>query len=200
MANAIDFYFDFSSPYGYLAATRIDALAAQYGRTVNWHPVLLGPAFKATGNTPLVAQPLKGAYSVRDFTRTAKFMNVPFKMPAVFPISTHNAARAFYWLNDFDKPRAIALAKALYRTFFAEGVDIGSPETVVAVAATCGVDGAALLAALGDQAVKDRLKAEVEASLARGVFGSPFVFVDDEPFWGNDRLEQIEAWLKSGGW
>lgn len=200
MPKPIDFYFDFSSPYGYLASTRIDALAARYGRSVNWRPVLLGPAFKTTGNTPLVAQPLKGVYSVRDFTRTATFMNVPFKMPAVFPISTHNAARAFYWLHDIDPVCAQRLASALYATFFGEGVDIGTPESVVAVAATCGVDGAALRAALNDQAVKDRLKAEVDASLARGVFGSPFIVVDDEPFWGNDRMEQIEAWLKTGGW
>lgn len=200
MPSAIDFYFDFSSPYGYLASTRIDALAAKYGREVNWRPILLGPAFKATGNTPLVGQPLKGAYSIRDFLRTAKFMRVPFAMPNVFPIGTQNAARAFYWLNDIDKSRAKAMTKALYHAYFVDGIDITSLEAVVSVAAANGVEGGALLTALGDQGVKDRLKAEVEASLARGVFGSPFVFVDGEPFWGNDRFEQIEAWLKSGGW
>lgn len=200
MPSPIDFYFDFSSPYGYLASTRIDALAAKHGRDVTWRPILLGPAFKASGNAPLVGQPLKGAYSVRDFLRTAKFLNIPFVMPSPFPIGTQNAARAFYWLNDRDPAKAKQLAKACFALFFAQGKDISSPEVVVSIAATLGVNADELNAALADAAVKDRLKNEVEASLARGVFGSPYFLIDNEPFWGNDRLEQLDAWLQTGGW
>ena len=196
----IDFYFDFSSPYGYLAATKIDAIAAKYGRDVNWRPILLGPAFKASGNAPLVGQPLKGEYSLRDFPRTAKFMGVPFNMPNPFPISTQNAARAFYWLANRDPQQAKALAAALFKTYFVDGRDITSPDVVVEVAVQQGVNQDELGAALADPAVKERLKQEVEASLARGVFGSPFIVVDGEAFWGSDRLEQIDAWLKTGGW
>jgi 2-hydroxychromene-2-carboxylate isomerase len=197
---AIDFYFDFSSPYGYLAATRIEGLAAAHEREVLWRPILLGPAFKASGNAPLIGQPLKGDYSRRDLMRTAKLWNVPFGMPTPFPIGTQNAARAFYWVHDRNPSLAKKLAMALLQTYFVEGRDITAPDTVVEIAGKHGIDTAALGAALADPAVKERLKNEVEASLARGVFGSPFVFVDGEPFWGSDRLDQVEAWLKTGGW
>ena len=203
MSNAqkpIDFYFDFSSPYGYLAAMRIDALAAKYGRAVAWRPILLGPAFKASGNAPLIGQPLKGDYARRDLRRTAAFMGIAFGMPTPFPIGTQNAARAFYWLNDRDPVKAKAVAISLLQTYFVDGRDITSPETVTEIAARHGVDAAELGAALADPAVKDRLKNEVEASLARGVFGSPYIVVDGEAFWGTDRFDQIEAWLKTGGW
>jgi 2-hydroxychromene-2-carboxylate isomerase len=202
MPAAIDFYFDFSSPYGYLAAMRIDALAAKHQREVAWRPILLGPAFKASGNAPLTLQPLKGDYARRDFVRTAKYMNIAFTMPAQFPISTHNAARAFYWMLDRDPAKAKQLAMALYKTYFVEGRDITSAEVVVevAVAASLGVNRVELAAALIDPAVKERLKNEVDASLAKGVFGSPYIVVDGEAFWGSDRFEQIEAWLKTGGW
>ena len=198
--NNIDFYFDFSSPYGYLAAMRIDALAAKYQREVTWRPILLGPAFKASGNAPLIDQPLKGGYARRDLRRTAAFMKIPFGMPTPFPIGTQNAARAFYWLNDRDPVIAKAVAVSLMQTYFVEGRDITSPEVVVEIAAQHQVDRTELSAALADPVVKDRLKKEVEASLALGVFGSPYIVVDGEAFWGTDRFDQIEAWLKTGGW
>jgi 2-hydroxychromene-2-carboxylate isomerase len=195
----IDFYFDFSSPYGYLASTRIDALAAKYGREVRWRPILLGAAFKVTGLPPLPTVPLKGDYSKHDFLRSARFHGVAYKHPSVFPIATQAPARAVCWLDAQDPAKAKKLAAALYEAYFVRDVNISNPSDTIAVAATLGVDGAALEAALNDQAVKDKLKAEVEQSIARGVFGSPFVFVDDEPFWGMDRFDQIERWLKEGG-
>ena len=195
----IDFYFDFSSPYGYLAATRINAIGAKYERRVKWRPILLGPAFKASGNSPLVSQPIKGDYSIRDFRRTARFMGVPFKQPENFPIGTQNAARAFYWLDDRDPLMAHEFAMTCFATYFADGVDISSAETVAGLAVRVGASGADVLAALADPAVKERLKQEVEASLTAGVFGSPYIVVDGEPFWGSDRLDQVQAWLKTGG-
>lgn len=195
----IEFYFDFSSPYGYLASTRINALAAHHQRRVTWRPVLLGPMFKAAGTAPLMHVPLKGPYSVRDFARSARFIHVPYKQPEPFPIATHNAARAFYWLHDRDPLRAVKLAQACYATYFGQGVDITSPDKVADIAASLGEERAAVLSAMADPAVKDRLRAEVDAALAKGVFGSPFIIVDGEPFWGNDRLDQVDAWLATGG-
>ena len=197
--SQIDFYFDFSSPYGYLAATRINAIAAKYERRVKWRPILLGPAFKASGNSPLVSQPLKGEYATRDFKRTARYMGVPFKQPENFPIGTQNAARAFYWLDDQDPLIAHKFAMTCFATYFAEGIDIGSAEMVASLAARVGANHDDVLAAVADPAVKERLKREVEASLALGVFGSPYIIVDGEPFWGADRLEQVQAWLETGG-
>jgi 2-hydroxychromene-2-carboxylate isomerase len=195
----IEFYFDFSSPYGYLASTRINALAAHHQRRVNWRPILLGPMFKVAGTAPLVGVPLKGPYSVRDFSRTARFLGIPYKQPEPFPTGTQNAARAFYWINDRDPVKAHKFAAACYATYFGHGIDITSPEKVAEIAAALGEDRDATLAAMADPAVKERLKNEVETALAKGVFGSPYIIVDGEPFWGNDRLDQVDAWLATGG-
>ena len=196
---AIDFYFDFSSPYGYLASTRINALALRHQRSVTWRPILLGPMFKAAGTAPLVGVPLKGPYSVRDFLRTARFHKIAYKQPNPFPIGTQNAARAFYWIADRDQAHAQKFATACYATYFGQGIDISSAEKVADIAAALGEDRALVIAAMADPSIKERLKNEVDAALAKGVFGSPFIFVDGEPFWGNDRLDQVDAWLQTGG-
>ena len=199
MADPIDFYFDFSSPYGYLMSEKIDALATRHGRDVRWHAVLLGAIFKVTGGAPLPMLPLKGSYAACDMPRTARFLDVPFTLPAKFPVATQAAARAFYWLHDTDAAQAQRFARAVYHAYFRDGADISDPSTVVAVAKSLGVDGDALAAALNTDAVKSRLVAAVDAGMAVGVFGSPFVIVDGEPFWGVDHLAQIERWLETGG-
>ena len=196
----IDFFFDFSSPYGYIAATRIDELAERCGRTVAWRPILLGVVFKTTGMGPLPTVPLKGAYSLHDFTRSARLLGVPFKMPTPFPFNAVTPSRAFYWLQDRDAGLARRFARAAYHAAFPGQQDITKPEVCADLAANLGVKREDMLAALNDPAVKDRLRAEVEAAIAKGVFGSPFIVVDGEPFWGADRLEQVERWMQTGGW
>ena len=196
----IDFYFDFSSPYGYFASNKIDELAAKHGRTVIWRPILLGAVFKLTGQQPLPTIPLKGSYAVHDLKRSARLFNVSFKMPTKFPIAGTVPSRAFYWIGDRDPDLAKKLAVALYRAYFAEDRDISNPEVTSNVAAKLGVDKAELLQALNDPAVKERLKNEVDAAIERGVFGSPYTVIDGEPFWGSDRLEQVDRWLATGGW
>lgn len=200
MANPIDFYFDFSSPYGYFAGSRIDALAAKYGRGVIWRPILLGVVFKITGQQPLPTIPLKGNYAQHDLVRSARLLGVPYKMPSKFPVSGTAPSRAFYWVGDKDPALAKKLAQALYHAYFAEDRDISNPEVTANVAAKHGIDRDQLLQALNDPAVKERLKTEVDAAIERGVFGSPFIVVDKEPFWGSDRLDQVEKWLATGGW
>lgn len=200
MAEPIAFYFDFSSPYGYLAALRIDELAAKHGRAVAWKPILLGVSFKATGSEPLMNIPLKGDYSRHDLARTARLQGVPFAIPEPFPFMSVAACRAFYWLDDRDPAKARALAKALYRAAFAEGRVISDAQGVIAVARALGIDGDALAAALKDPAIKQRLRDEVDDAVAKKIFGSPYFVVDGEPFWGNDRLDQIDRWLETGGW
>ena len=197
----IDFYFDFSSPYGYLASEKIEALAERHGRSVDWHPILLGVVFKLTGANPLTDVPLKGPYSKRDFARSAKFHGVErLRLPSTFPIATQAPARIVLWLKERDPALAVATLHSLYRAFFGDDVDISKPEKAVAVAVNCGVDGAAARAAIDDLAIKDALKRENERAIAAGVFGSPFTIVDGEPFWGVDRLEQVDRWLATGGW
>lgn len=200
MSSPLDFYFDFSSPYGYLASIRIDAIAARHGREVTWRPFLLGVAFKATGQVPLVEQPIRGDYHRHDFARSARRFKVPFQMPERFPFLSLAAARAYYWLLDDDPARAKELARAVYHAAFGMGRNVTAAETVADLAQPLGVNRSALLSAVNDPKIKDRLKAETDAAIARGVFGSPFIIVDGEPFWGSDRLDQVEEWLATGGW
>jgi len=200
MTAPIDFYFDFSSPYGYLASQKIDALAAKYGRAVDWRPVLLGAVFKETGMAPLTTIPLKGDYSRRDFARSARFHGIAnFNMPSKFPIASQAPARIVLWLKARDTASAVRVAKGLYRAYFAEGIDISNPDSAVAVAEKEGIDAGEARLAIDDPAIKDALKREVSEAIARGVFGSPYIVVDGEPFWGLDRLDQIERWLATGG-
>jgi 2-hydroxychromene-2-carboxylate isomerase len=200
MAEPIQFYYDFASPYGYLAATQISSLAARHGRTVQWKPMLLGVALKATGGAPLPSVPLKGEYSQRDMLRTARLMGVPLRIPSRFPIASQSPARVVYWLESQGAARQEEATLALYRAYMVEDQDISSPEVTADVATRFGLDRQQVLDLIADPAMKDKLRQETEAAIQRGVFGSPFVFVDGEPFWGCDRLAQVERWLQTGGW
>jgi 2-hydroxychromene-2-carboxylate isomerase len=199
LLTAIDFYFDFASPYGYLASELIDALAARYGRQVHWHPSLLGAAFKVSGAPLPVRQPLKGDYLLRDFARSARFLGIPYVQPMKFPLSTQHAARAFLWARDIDPLAAKGLAHAIFRAYFTANRDIDNIDTVLDIAASLGHARAPLAEALSGVALKERLHLEVDRALARGVFGSPFFMVDGEAFWGVDRLPQLEHWLAEDG-
>jgi 2-hydroxychromene-2-carboxylate isomerase len=196
----INFYYDFSSPYGYLAAHKIDDIARLYGRTVLWRPVLLGVIFKTTGAQPLLDVPIKGPYARRDIERTARFHGVPLEFPQVMPFPSIAAARAVYWVQDREPDQARNLSLALYDRAFAQGGDIRTADSVLEIANGIGIDAARLSEALNDPAVKERLKTENDAAMAAGVCGSPFFVVDGEPFWGADRLDHVERWLATGGW
>ena len=201
MSALIDFYFDFSSPYGYLASEKIEAMAARHGRGVDWHPILLGVIFKQTGAAPLTMVPLKGDYSKRDMPRSARFHGVTdFRMPSKFPIPSQAPARIVLWQKQHDAALAATVVHALYRAFFVDDIDISVPENAAAVVAKSGVDAAAARAAIDDPAIKDALRKANDEAIARGVFGSPFIIVDGEPFWGMDRFDQVERWLATGGW
>jgi 2-hydroxychromene-2-carboxylate isomerase len=200
MTAPIDFYFDFSSPYGYFASARIEEIAAKHGRSVVWRPILLGAVFKITGQQPLPTIPLKGSYAKHDLARSARLFGMPFRLPTRFPIAGQAPSRAYYWVADRDGAQGRTLAQALYRAYFAEDRDISNPEVTANVAAKLGLNREELLHALNDPAVKERLKNEVDAAIERGVFGSPYVIVDGEPFWGSDRLDQVDRWLATRGW
>lgn len=201
MNAAIDFYFDFSSPYGFLASEKIEPLAAKHGRGVAWHPILLGVIFKQTGAVPLTTVPLKGDYSRRDMARSARFHGIAgFRMPSVFPIATQAAARIVLWVRSRDAALTARVIHALYRAFFVEDRNISDADTAADVAGAAGVDRASARAAVDDTAIKDALRRENELAIAAGVCGSPFIVVDSEPFWGVDHLDQVDRWLATGGW
>lgn len=196
----VRFYFDLSSPYGYLAAQKIDRTVAEFGRQVIWKPIMLGVAMQVTGARPLAEIPMKSDYCKRDWERLAAYMEVPWTLPDAFPIATLAAARAFYWLTDDDEALAKKFALAAYDKYFGQGVDITAPESVADLAEPLGVERGELLAAIEEPQIKQRLKDETQEALDEGVFGSPFIIIDGEPFWGADRLWLIRRWLKTGGW
>jgi len=196
--RSIRFFFDFSSPYSYIASEWVEALAARHGRTVDWHAMLLGVTFQAAELKSPVAYPLKREYSILDIQRSARFEGVPFTMPQRFPISTQNAARVFWWLKSTDPQRAAAWGHAGLRAYFARGVDLSDAPTLSAHAAEFGIEPGQAQAIWSDPQWKDRLRQANEEAIAAGVFGAPFFMIDGEPFWGNDRRVQMERWLESG--
>ena len=200
MPNPIDFYFDFTSPYGYIASCKIDAIAARHGRQVAWHPFLIGAVFKITGGVPPMTVPIKGPYHLHDFARSARFHGVEYRQPEKFPIAGVVPSRAFYWMDGRDPARARGIAAALLRAYFVEEIDISDAEQTITVCAKTGIDSGDVRAGINDPKVKERTKAEVDSAIARGAFGSPYIVVDGEPFWGSDRLDQVERWLATGGW
>jgi 2-hydroxychromene-2-carboxylate isomerase len=120
-------------------------------------------------------------------------------MPSVFPIASQNPARAILFVARSDEAAAKQLTLALYRAYFVDGQNIGEVDVVKQVAQAQGLDADDIVEAMSDPAVKDQLKHEVGAAEARGVFGSPYVIVDGEPFWGFDRFDMLEEWLTRGG-
>ena len=197
--DPITFHFDFTSPYSYLASEKIDALAAKYGRKVKWRPMLLGAVFPVTGGRPLTQIPMKGDYAVRDFARSARYLRLPYRHPGKFPLPTQQAGRAYYWLHDIDGASAREFAHAVFRALFVDDRDISDTEVVLDIAGAVGADRSALGAALATPELKQRLRDETEAAIAKGMFGAPYIIVDGEAFWGADRLPQIEQWLQTGG-
>ena len=194
----IAFYFDFSSPYSYIASEWIAALAARHGRTVDWRAILLGATFQAAELKSPVSYPLKREYSLRDFERSARFAGVPIAMPSKFPIPTQNAARIFWALHADDPERASGWARHGLRALFARGVDLSDPAALEALAQEFGLPAGRAEAIWSDAKWKLQLKAVNDAAIAAGIFGAPTFVVDGEPFWGNDRREQLERWLGSG--
>lgn len=200
MTATIDFYFDFSSPYAYFGAEKIEDLAASFDRQVIWHPILLGAVFKETGSQPLVSYPLKGDYAKKDLQRLGRFMDIPFSLPDPFPIAATAASRAFYWLQDHDPDQAKAFALAVYRAYFRDGHNIAELPVLVTIGDSLGIDTSAMTDAIIKPEIKQRLRDEIEQAIARGVFGAPFFIIDGEPFWGADRFWMMKRWMKTGGW
>jgi 2-hydroxychromene-2-carboxylate isomerase len=191
----IHFYFDFSSPYSYIAAQWLPKLAADHARALVWHPILLGAIFKEVGNQSPVSYKLKDSYSVMDFARSARFEGVDYSHPTPFPVASQNAARIFLWLQGSHPERALSWAQTVWRAYFVQGENISETATLRNMAQTFGLEGTEAQEVIADDTIKALLKQSNEAALEQGVFGAPFFIVDGEKFWGNDRRAQLAAFL-----
>jgi len=200
-AAPIEFYFDFVSPYGYLAATQIDDLAQRHARTVEWHPFLIGvTVMQVMGLKPLMDTPLKSEYLLIDRPRMAKILGVPLTIPDMTGVNSLAACRAFYWQNERDPEVARNLALRLLRRLWVEGRDITSADAVAEEAEAVGIDTVELRSGIEDPRVKALLRDAVDRAIGKNIFGSPFFMVDGEPIWGVDRLWMVEHWLKYQSW
>lgn len=199
MMQAIEFWFDFVSPYAYIAAQSVEQLAARYGRTVNWQPVLLGAVFRETGSGPLTMRPpVMANYFRHDFERSARFAGQSLRLPDNFPVSTHNTARVCLWLKQQAPHLTGEFVRRVTSAYFNGDVPVNDPAWLADVVSGLGLDGQSAIAACADPHWKDALRDQCETAIARGIFGAPWIVVDGESFWGNDRLPQVERWLAQG--
>ncbi len=201
-ARSIDFYFDFISPFGFFASLRVDALAAKYGLVADWHSMLIGVSVvKVMGMKPLLDVPLKGAYIARDAQRYARRHGIVLARDLGAPASDPRpAGRAFNWLLRYRPESARSFAQRTFAEYWLQGCDISDQAVVTRAARDAGLTDRAALEGIASEEAGRLLRASVEASLARGVFGSPFFIVGDEPFFGVEKMELLQDWLAVGGW
>jgi 2-hydroxychromene-2-carboxylate isomerase len=188
----LEFFYDFVSPYSYFASTRVEALAAGTGATLRWRPFLLGGVLKATDNKAPAETPAKYAHLKVDTARWARRLGVPFAFPPVHPFPTVLAMRCALAAERLGG--LVPFTHAAFRAAWAEGKDLTHPETLAEVAASAGLDGAAVVA--GAAGEKAALVAQTEEAVRRGAFGAPSFFVGDDLFVGNDRLDFVEERLR----
>lgn len=195
MSKTVEFLFDVGSPYSYLAYHQLPKIAAARQAGIMWTPVLLGGIFQATGNRSPVEVPAKGKHLQVDLQRWAKLFGVHFAMNPHFPINTlglMRAAVAMQMRSEQDFQRYLA---AIFAAMFDAPRNLNAADEIAVVLAQAGFDAAEVMALATSQDVKDRLKANTEQAVARGVFGAPTFFVGNQMFWGQDRLDFVDSAL-----
>jgi 2-hydroxychromene-2-carboxylate isomerase len=189
----LEFFYDFVSPYSYLASGRVEAVAARAGATVRFKPFLVGAVHKATANHAPLETPAKLRHMWVDLQRWAKRLGVPLTLPPAFPVSSILALRVA--LAAEAEGKLVPFTHAVFRAFWGEGKDLTSPDLLVSLASGVGLDGAATVARAPD--FKAALVANTQSAIDRGSFGAPTFFVGDEMFIGNDRLDFVEEALRA---
>ncbi len=188
---SLEFFFDFTSPYSYLASTQVEGVAARTGATLRYRPFLLGGVFKATGNRAPIETVAKGRHMWTDLTRWAKRLEIPLRRPQTFPVPSILALRAVLAAP----PEALPTScHAVFKAIWAEDREVGKPEVLAAVLTEVGLDGQALVAAA--PGLKEALAAQTQEAVDRGAFGAPAFFVGGELYMGNDRLDFVEEALR----
>lgn len=196
MSKTIEFYFDVGSPASYLAWTQIADLAERHSAELIYKPMLLGGVFKATGNSSPATVPAKGNYTRQDFNRFAQRYGVELNHSPFFPINTMQLMRgatAYLGTEQF-----VPFVDAVFRAIWVDEQDMGNPEVVGAVLSRHGFSPDVVMQRMSDQAVKDSLRSHTEEAIERGVFGAPTLFVGEQMFFGQDRLDFVEEALTAG--
>lgn len=198
----VDFYFDFISPFGFFASLRIDELAAKYGYPVRWRLMLIGVSVvKVMGMKPLLQIPLKGPYIRHDAIRYARRHKIVLGRSIDDPMADPRpAGKAFCWVDHHLPDRAREFAQRVFAAYWLNGKDISLWEPIESVLEDMGLGHQDILVGISSDEASRLLRANVDASLERRVFGSPFFIVGGEPFFGVEKMELLEQWLATGGW
>ena len=191
MPRTIEFYYDFGSPASYIAHCRLKGVAARTGAIVELIPILLGAVFKATGNASPIECPAKGRYVAVDLMRFAARDGVPFASNPHFPINTTRLMRAATALRG--DPGYARYVDFAFDAMWHFPRNLGDPAEMAAVLTNAGFDAEAVVARAASPEVKDALRATTDVAIARGVFGAPTMFVGDEMWFGQDRVDWVEA-------
>jgi 2-hydroxychromene-2-carboxylate isomerase len=198
MTKTVEFYFDLGSPATYLAYTQLPKICAETNSELIYIPMLLGGVFKATGNASPAMIPAKGRYMFEDLDRYAKRYGVPLKFNPHFPINTLMLMRAVTGIQLRQPARFQAFIDCLFTALWVEGRSLDEPATVAAVLSEHGFDPQEVLALSNDESVKAALKENTETAVKRGVFGAPSMFIGDQLFFGQDRLDFVAEALRQG--
>ncbi|PTT28540.1 2-hydroxychromene-2-carboxylate isomerase [Pseudomonas sp. HMWF021] len=196
MTKTVEFYFDLGSPATYLAYTQLPKICSETHSELIYIPMLLGGVFKATGNASPAMIPAKGRYMFEDLDRYAKRYGVPLKFNPHFPINTLMLMRAVTGIQLRQPQRFQAFIDCLFKALWVEGRPLDEPATVAAVLSEQGFDPHEVLALTNDETVKARLKDNTETAVKRGVFGAPSMFIGNQLFFGQDRLDFVEEALR----
>jgi 2-hydroxychromene-2-carboxylate isomerase len=198
MPRTLEFFFDYGSPFSYLADTRLEGIAEVSGAELVYRPMLLGAVLKATGNASPMAVPAKGAHLSRDLQRWAARYGVAFALnPFSFRSNTLRLMRgavASRRLGIFERYHG-----AVFPAVWGTPVDLGDEATFRSLLERAGIDCQRLLPTIDEPETKDELRRSTDEAIERGVFGAPTFFVGGEMFWGNDRLDFVEDALRAGG-
>lgn len=196
MTKTVEFYFDLGSPTTYLAHTQLAKICADTQSELIYIPMLLGGVFKATGNASPAMIPVKGRYMFQDLDRFAKRYGVQLRFNPHFPINTLILMRAVTGMQMRQPQRFAEFVDCLFKALWVEGRNLNDPQTVAAVLTENGFDPQAIMALTNDESVKAALKENTEAAIKRGVFGAPSMFIGDQLFFGQDRLDFVEEALR----
>jgi 2-hydroxychromene-2-carboxylate isomerase len=196
MTKSVEFYFDFGSPTTYLAWTQLPKLCQDEGATLVYKPILLGGVFQMTGNASPAAIPAKGVYMGADLARFARRYGVPFAFNPYFPINTLTMMRIATGVASSRPSELDGFLGAIFPAMWVEGRNLADIAVLSGVLGDAGLAADGLVAMASDPRVKDALKAETESAVARGIFGAPSMFVGDELFFGQDRLDFVREALQ----
>lgn len=193
--KTVDFYFDFGSPAAYLAWTQLPAICKAADAKLVYKPILLGGVFQATGNRAPITVPTKGSYLFTDLGRYALRYGVPMVMNPHFPINTLALMRGAVGMQLREPHRFDIYAKAIFNAIWVKPQNLNDPAVTAAVLQDAGFDPAAFMALVGDAEVKEALKTATQEAVDRQIFGAPTMFVGDQMFWGQDRLDFVKEAL-----